>query len=270
MDKSLLFRIFSFAKPYSRFWPRYMAFVIPGMIFGILNFILIIPVLQIVFEQKEVIDVPIASFSFSAEYFKSVFYHYLYLINGAWGIKGTLLFICLTVMAASLLANLFKVLSQTVLVSMRMWVNMNMRNAVFDKITKLHVAYFNEQRKGDLISALSNDVGEVQNSIVASFQSLLRDPLLIIGNTAVLFYMSYRLTLFTLFAVPVSVFLIGRLSRKIRTDAGVSQRYQADLMNIIEETIFGIRIIKAFNAQEYIRKKFGSTNENHRTASKRA
>lgn len=270
MDKDLLLRILSFAKPYHRYWPRYLAFVIPGMIFGILNFALIIPVLQVVFEQKELIEIPVLpSFSLSFSYFNGVFYHYLYTVNAEWGTSGTLLFICIAVLIASLLANLFKYWAQRTLVSMRMRVNLTMRNAIFDKITRLHVGYFNSQRKGDLMSSLSNDVGEVQNSIVSSFQTILRDPILIIGNMFALFYMSYQLTLFSMIAVPISAFLIGRLSRKLRHDAGEAQKYQGDIMSIIEETITGIRIVKAFNAQAYVRDKFRSANENHRITSKR-
>lgn len=270
MDKDLLLRIISFAKPYHRYWPRYLAFVIPSMIFSIMNFALVIPVLQVVFDQKEITEIPgIPSFSLSFTYFKDVFYHYLYTVNAEWGTSGTLLFICVAVLISSLLANLFKYWAQRTLVSMRMQVNFTMRNTVFDKITHLHVGYFNGQRKGDLMSSLSNDVGEVQNSIVSSFQTILRDPILIIGNLVALFYMSYQLTIFSMIAVPISAFLIGRLSRKLRRDAGEAQKYQGDIMSIIEETITGVRIVKAFNAQDYVRDKFRSANEKHRVTSKR-
>ncbi|MDR3245225.1 MAG: ABC transporter ATP-binding protein/permease [Prevotellaceae bacterium] len=268
MDKNLFFRIVSFAKPYSRFWPRYLAFIIPGMIFGILNFILILPVLQIIFERKTLPYVENLEFSLSGEYFKDLFNNLLYTVNASWGIYGTLIIVCSSVLLASLFSNLFKYLAQRTLVSMRVYVLKNMRKTIFGKITKLHVAYFNQKRKGDLMSTLSNDIGEVQNSIVSSFQVIFRDPILIIGNIAVLFYMSYQLTIFSLVAAPLSVFFIGKLARKLKRDAGVAQKHQADIMSIIEETISGMRIIKAFNAQKYVCDKFENANESYRRSSK--
>jgi subfamily B ATP-binding cassette protein MsbA len=269
MDKNLFLRIISFAKPYSRFLPHYTAFIIPGMIFGVLNFVLILPVLEFIFEQKNLTYVENLEFSLTnAKYFKDIFYNFLYKINNLWGANGTLITVCISVMVASFFANLFKYLAQRTLVSMRVHVLKNMRKAIFNKITGLHVAYFNEKRKGDLISTLSNDVGEVQNSVVSSFQVIFKEPIMIIGNMAVLFYMSYQLTIFSLIAAPLSVFFIGRLARKLKRDAGVAQKHQADIMSVIEETISGMRIIKAFNAQKYVRNKFENANENYRRSSR--
>jgi subfamily B ATP-binding cassette protein MsbA len=269
MDKNMFLRIVSFAKPYNRFLPSYLAFIVPGMIFGVLNFVLILPVLEIIFEQKAVTYIENPEFSLtSAKYFKTVFYNFLYKINLSWGANGMLVIICLSVLIASFFANLFKYLAQRTIVSMRVYVLKNMRNAIFGKITKMHVAYFSEKRKGDLISTLSNDIGEVQNSVVSSFQVVFKEPIMIIGNMAVLFYMSYQLTVFSLIAAPLSAFFIGRLARKLKRDAGIAQKHQADIMSIIEETISGMRIIKAFNAQKYVCNKFENANEKHRKSSK--
>ncbi|MDR2287072.1 MAG: ABC transporter ATP-binding protein/permease [Prevotellaceae bacterium] len=270
MDKNLFLRIVSFAKPYRRFLPGYTAFIIPGMIFGVLNFVLILPVLEIIFEQKTLAYVENPEFSLTnAKYFKNVFYNFLYTINDSWGANGTLVIVCVAVMVASFFANLFKYLAQRTLVSMRVHVLKNMRNAIFNKIIGLHVAYFNEKRKGDLMSTLSNDIGEVQNSVVSSFQVIFKEPIMIIGNMVVLFYMSYQLTIFSLIAAPLSAFFIGRLARKLKHDAGIAQKHQADIMSVIEETLSGMRIIKAFNAQKYVRNKFENANENYRKSSKR-
>jgi subfamily B ATP-binding cassette protein MsbA len=226
--------------------------------------------LQIIFEQKNLTYVENLKFSLTdAEYFRDVFYNFLYIVNDLWGAKGTLVIVCGSVMIASLFANMFKYLAQRTLVSMRVHVLKNMRNAIFDKITGLHVAYFNEKRKGDLMSTLSNDIGEVQNSVVSSFQVIFKEPIMIVGNMVVLFFMSYQLTIFSLIAAPLSAFFIGRLARKLKRDAGIAQKHQADIMSIIEETISGMRIIKAFNAQKYVCNKFENANENYRKSSKR-
>jgi len=268
MDRKFFMRLLQFAKPYSRFWPRYLVFIIPGMIFGILNFALIKPVLDFIFEQKE-IETKSMEFSMSIKYFENSFYLFLNNIKSLWGSKGTLIVICIAILLASLFSNLFKYLAQRVLVSMRVHVTKNLRTSIFEKITSFHIAYFNEKRKGDLVSTLSNDIGEIQNSIVSSFQVVFRDPIFIIGNMVVLFYMSYQLTIFSLIAAPLSAFFIGKLSRKLRRDASEAQKYQADIMGVIDESISGMRIIKAFNAQKYVRNKFETTNEKHRKASQK-
>jgi subfamily B ATP-binding cassette protein MsbA len=268
MNKNLFLRVLSFAKPFHRFWPRYLLLIIPGTIFGILNFALIIPILEFLFEKKEW-QIEAIDFEFSIRYFKNLYYGLLHDIDLQWGKNGTLLIICLSILLASLFANLFKYLAQQTLISMRVHVLKNMRSTIFRKITKFHIAYFNEKRKGDLISTLSNDVGEVQNSVVSSFQVVFKEPIMIIGNIIVLFYMSYQLTIFSLIVAPLSVFFIGKLARMLKRDASVAQKYQADIMSVIEETISGMRIIKAFNAQKYVRNKFEISNENYRRASKR-
>jgi subfamily B ATP-binding cassette protein MsbA len=270
MNKNLFLRIVSFAKPYRRFVPNYTAFIIPGMIFGVLNFVLILPVLEVIFEKKTLTYVENLEFSLtSAKCFKDLFYNFLYTINESWGANGTLIIVCVAVLASSFFANLFKYFAQRSLVSMRVHVLKNMRKAIFNKITNMHVAYFNEKRKGDLMSTLSNDIVEVQNSVVSSFQVVFKEPVMIAGNIVVLFYMSYQLTIFSLIAAPLSAFFIGRLARKLKQDAGIAQKHQADIMSVIEETISGMRIIKAFNAQKYVRKKFENANENYRKSSRR-
>ena len=262
-------RILDFGKPLNRYWPRYLLLIIPGMIFGIVNFAVVYPVLKIVFEREPVAITLLPEFSFSLSYFKDLYYHYIYVINDAMGISGTLLFICMSVLVASLLANLFKYLAQRVLVSLRMMVLMNIRESIYDKITRLHIGYFNSKRKGDLISSFSNDIGEVQNTIVTAFQVIFKDPILIAGNLAVLFYMSYQLTIFALVALPLSAWLISSVSKRLKRSATEAQELQGDITSVVEESISGMRIIKAFNAQNYVRKKFHSINDKLRRASKR-
>ena len=262
-------RILKFGRPFIRFWPRYLLLIFPGMVFGIINFAIIKPVLDIIFAEQTSDVVALPEFSLTISYFIDLFYHYIYLIHMSFGKGGTVVFICFSLLFASLLANLFKYLAQRVLVSMRMTVLMNIRNSIYDKMTRLHIGYFNTQRKGDLMSSFSNDINEVQNTVVSTFQVIFKDPILIIGNLIMLFYMSYQLTLFTLVALPVSAWLIGSVSRKLRRSASEAQALQGDILSIVEETISGMRIIKAFNAQKYIRKKFYWVNNNLRIASKK-
>jgi subfamily B ATP-binding cassette protein MsbA len=264
-------RLVSFAKPYSHYWPKYLVVVVLAMMFGVLNFAFIVPLLQVLFSNDDMLQVKqLPDFALSIAYFKEVFYFGLLKIKDAHGALGSLVFVGLALTLASFFTNFFKYLGYRVLNSMRANVMRNIRRALFEKITKLHLAYYTNQRKGNLLSVLSNDVNEVQASVVASFQVIFRDPIFILGNLAVLFYMSCQLTIITLVTLPLSGYLIGLVSRKLRRKAVEVQSLQGDLMSIIEEAVSGSRIIKAFNAQRYVRERFAKVNSAHRNALKQA
>jgi subfamily B ATP-binding cassette protein MsbA len=268
---SKFYRLVSFAKPYNSYWPKYLTVALLAMIFGVLNFALIVPLLEVIFSSDELLPVErLPEFALSVAYFKAVFYFGMQQIKEVHGALGALVFVGIALTLASFFANLFKYLGYRVLNRMRANVMRNIRKALFDKITRLHLAYYTNQRKGNLLSVLSNDVNEVQSSVVASFQIIFRDPIFILGNLAVLFYMSYQLTIITIVTLPLSGYLIGLVSKKLRRKAMEVQTLQGDLMSIIEEAISGSRIIKAFNAQEYVRERFSKVNTAHRNALKQA
>ncbi|MGL4364604.1 MAG: ABC transporter transmembrane domain-containing protein, partial [Bacteroidales bacterium] len=261
-------RLLSFAKPHSSYWAKYLPCTILAMVFGIANFMLIIPLLNIIFDSSnvEVINT-LPPFSPSAEFIKQFFGYYLYSIKVNHGVMWALSFICLSIVIASLFANTFKYFSSMILGDMNLRVLENIRNAIYEKINTLHIGFFSNQRKGNLLSIMSNDIAEVQSSTVFSFQIIFREPILIIGNLAVLFYMSYQLTLITLIAFPISAYFVSLATKKLRKKAVVTQQLQGDIMSIIEETISGARIIKAFNAQHYVKRAFLHINRMHRNAS---
>lgn len=262
-------RLLNFAKPYTKYWSLYLPLTLLGMIFSIANFMLIIPLLDIIFDSNNVAAITtFPEFSLTVDFAKNAFGYYLYAIKMHSGVMWALSFICVSVIVASLFANAFKYFAYMVLVSMRVRVMANIRTALYRQIARLHVGYFNNQRKGNLLSVMSNDVTEVQNSTVASFQIVFREPILILGNLIVLLYMSYQLTIITLIALPLSGYAVSLITRRLRKIAVETQRLQGDLMSTLEETISGIRIIKAFNAQEYVRKSFARINEAHRKSSK--
>ncbi|MDR0714504.1 MAG: ATP-binding cassette domain-containing protein [Bacteroidales bacterium] len=263
-------RLLNFARPYRRYWPKYVAFAMFATIMGTLNFVLIAPALQVIFEgyDGKTLSEPVMTEGL-LQYFKDYYYYYLSAFAGAHGAKGAVLFVIGIVFFASLFANTFRYLSQRTLTSLRTAVVLNIRKAVFDKISSLNVGYFQSRRKGDILSVISNDVTEVQSSVVNSFQVIFRDPLSIIISLCALFIMSYRLTIFTLVALPVSAFLIGRLARKLRSHAKESQHLMGQIVSIFEETISGIKIIKAFNAVRYITERFDAINHRHRLFNKR-
>ncbi len=262
-------RILSYARPYSRFWPGYLVFSILSVIFGVVNYALVKPLVEVLFSPDAVEKYSVMpDFSFSVEYFYGVFQYYLTRIMEASGALRGLLFVCLVLIVTSLLSNLTRFLSQKILVNMKTYVMKNIRTDLFNKITRLNVDYFQEQRKGDILSSVSNDVNEVQNSVASSFHILFREPLLIIGFMAGLFYMSPKLTVLTLITLPVSAFVIGAVSRKLKRGATRTQALMGRIISHFEEAISGIRIIKAFNAQKYVRDSFDKTNEEHKAVSR--
>ncbi len=265
----IYFKLLSFAKPFNRFVPKYFILAVLAVIFGLANFTLMIPLLNVIFEKVEVVTIVAKpEFALNLEYFKAIFNFYFASIFKTYGQVGALQFVCVVIVVSVFLANLFKYWSQRVLTSMRTHVVKNIREALFLKITSLQVGYFHSQRKGDLMSSLSNDVNEVENSVVSSVQVIFREPLMIIGYLVLLFSMSVKLTFFTLLVLPISGGVIAWISRKLRKEAEVGQGLLGEMLSIIEETISGIRIIKAFNAQQYVREKFDQQNNKYRSVLK--
>lgn len=261
----IYFKLLSFAKPFNRFVPKYFILAVLAVIFGLANFTLMIPLLNVIFEKVEVVTIVTKpEFALNLDYFKAIFNFYFASIFKTYGQVGALQFVCVVIVVSVFLANLFKYWSQRVLTSMRTHVVKNIRESLFLKITSLHVGYFHSQRKGDLMSSLSNDVNEVENSVVSSVQVIFREPLMIIGYVVLLFSMSVKLTFFTLLVLPIAGGVIAWISRKLRKEAEVGQGLLGEMLSIIEETISGIRIIKAFNAQQYVRGKFDEQNNKYR------
>ncbi|MFA5301858.1 MAG: ABC transporter ATP-binding protein [Bacteroidales bacterium] len=267
--KSFL-RILAYGKPFKRYWPVYLALSVLSVLFGIANYALIAPLLTVLFEPDTLTGEMIRpEYSFSFSYVADIFRYYLLRIKIQDGIMMALVYVSVSLLAASLLSNITHYLSQRVLVSVRTRLMKNVRDDLFRKISRLHIGYFHKQRKGDLLSSISNDVNEVQNSVASSFHVIFRDPLLILGFLSMLFYMSPKLTLVTLVTLPVSALLIGRITRALRSGAEVSQSLLGKLLSHFEEAISGSRIVKAFNAQHYVRDRFEIINDQHRQATKR-
>lgn len=262
-------RLLAYAKPYSRFWPGYFILSILSVIFGVLNYALIEPLLTVLFEPEKVAQfASFPDFSFSIEYVNQLFEYYLVKTIGNKSVLAGLLFVCYILIAASFLSNLTRFLSQKILVNMKTYIMKGIRRDLFQVITKLHIGYFHNQRKGDILSSVSNDVNEVQNSVAASFHIIFREPLLIIGFMCGLFYMSPKLTLVTLLTLPISALAIGGVTRKLRSGAIKTQALMGRIISQFEEAISGSRIIKAFNAQKYVRDNFEKTNEEHKEISR--
>lgn len=253
-------RILSYARPFGRFFPIYIIYAFLAIVFGLLNFTLLKPLFDVIFEQVDPASLEkfreLPPFSFSVEYFTSMFNHRFLLVSEEYGKFGTLLFVCIIIVISVFLSNLFTYLSGVVLAQVRAMVIKGMRMDIFQKVSQLHIGYFSNERKGDLISKMTNDVQEVENTIVHSLRVVFREPATIFLYFAVLFFMSVKLTLFTMLIIPVSGAIIGGITKRLKKSAVESQESLGRIVNILDETLGGMRVIKAFNAERFVRRKF--------------
>ncbi len=265
----IYFRLLAFAKPYRNYIPEYILYVIPSIIFGALNFTLLMPLLDVLFNvdaKATVTQLP--AFSMSMNYIKLFFQYYYFEVAVAHGKFAALEVICGIITASVFLANFFRYMSQRVLTRMRTWVVYRLKKSLFNKLSTLHMGFFHRQQKGNILSIMSTDVHEIENSIVSSVQVLFRDPLTILVYIILLFGMSLKLTLFTIVFFPAAASLIAGISKKLRKSATSSQSLLGRLLNVTDETISGARIIKAFTAQAFVQSKFNVHNESYRKVQK--
>ncbi|GMQ26886.1 ABC transporter ATP-binding protein [Algoriphagus sp. oki45] len=259
------FRILSYARPFGRFVPIYIFYAFLAIVFGLLNFTLLKPLFDVIFEQVEPASLEkyrsLGPFSLSVDYFTSLFYHRFLLVQDAYGKFGTLVFVCIIIVISVFLSNLFTYLSGVVLAKVRATVIRGMRMDIFQKVNRLHLGYFSNERKGDLMSKMTNDVQEVENTIVQSLRVVFREPATIILYFAVLFFMSVKLTLFTILIIPISGAIIGGITKRLKKRAIQSQQSLGRIVNILDETLGGMRVIKAFNAERFTEDKFDGEND---------
>jgi ATP-binding cassette, subfamily B, bacterial MsbA len=262
-------RLVRFSYPLGFDISRYLVLAVLAVVFGLVNFTLFIPLLNLLFQtlpESETLIEP--EFAFNTEFAVNFFQYHFKTIILNHGKNEALKFICLILFVSVLLANLFKFLSQRVLTTVRTRMVKNLRQDLFNRLTELDLRFYYLNRKGELLSTLSNDVHEVENSVVSSIQVVIREPLMIIGFFYLLFKISVSLTLFTIVLLPLSFLIIAEVTRRLKADAQRGQQLLGSLMSIMEETISGIRIIRAFNAQKLVKDKFEKENNRFRALNK--
>lgn len=252
-------RIMGYARPIGKYVAPYFLFTILGVVFGLVNFSLLIPLFDVLFKtssQKQSIPESAPEFRFDQEFFIDLFYYHFGRFFEQHGALGALQFVCITIIISVVLTNIFRYASILIVERVRANTLNRLRTHVFDSTIDLHLGYFTNQRKGDLMSRLQSDVMQVEGSVGTSFRAFIREPFTIIGYFVVLFTMSARLTFFTLLVVPISGFLIATIVRRIREGAKQSQQALGQMTSLIDEAFNGIRIIKAFNGENYIKNSF--------------
>ena len=262
----IYFRLLSFAKPIQKFAIPYIIFTLFHIVFGLVNFTILIPIFNLLFdvqhEEKLNLITSLPDFSFSIEYFTNTFYYFMHVSVVNYGKMGALYFVSAILFGSVFLSNFFRYLSQIVLEDLRIHTLLNLRKTVFNRVIELHLGFFSNERKGDIMSKISNDVQTVQASITSSLVTFFKEPMTIIIYFIALFKLSVPLTVFTIFFIPVTGLIIARIVKKLKlivNDASVSMGV---MLSILDESLTALRVVKAFNATTYVQNKFQRENEN--------
>ena len=262
-------RVLSYAQNIGPKLTQFFIYSILGVIFGVFNILLVIPMLSILFDTAKALVVPdMPKFSFSSGYVKDAFYHYFLQIVNDHGKLNALLFVCSLIVACVFLANIFRYLERVMATKIRVDLVKNIRMDFFRKVSLLHIGYFNNERKGDLISRFTNDVQEVESAVMGSLKAVLKEPIAIIGYFIGLFILSPQLTMFTLIVLPVTGGALAEIIKRLKREAVESQESLGRIVNILDETFSGMRVIKAFNARNFIIKKMEDESINYRKFNK--
>ena len=258
-----------FIHPYKRSLALSVVFNILSAILNIFSFAALIPILQILFKTEGAATAThLMAWGEGGASAKEVISNnadfYVRELIGECGETTTLLLIGLFLAFATFLKTGAYFLSSATIIPIRTGVVRDIRNQIYQKINSLSLGFFSEERKGDIIARMSGDVQEIENSIMSSLDMLFKNPILIISYFATLIFISWQLTLFTLLFVPLFGWFMGYVGRKLKARSIEAQQLWSDTMSQVEETLGGLRIIKAFCAEEKMNKRFARVNDAYR------
>ena len=250
--------------------PLFFLYSMLGIVFGAFNIVLVIPMLNVLFDKAADVAVvpPIPDFRLSTEFVTGLFDHYFLGIVVGYGKLNALLFVCALIVGCVIFANLFRYLERMIATKIRVDLVQDIRMEIFRKVSLLHIGFFNSERKGDLISRFTNDVYEVENAVMNSLKAVLKEPLTIIVYFFVLFTISPKLTLFTLLVLPITGGVLAEIIKRLKKQATASQESLGRIVNILDEAFSGMRVVKAFNARNFIIRKIEEESSFYRRVNK--
>lgn len=256
-----------FVPPYKKYLALSIMFNMLSAVLNIFSFAALIPILQILFDDKK--QAPVKHLmAWSLDNVKVVIEnnanYYIQMITNQVGASVTLLIIGVVLAVMTLLKTGVYFLSSASLMPIRTGIVRDIRNQLYQKITSLSLGFFSEERKGDIMARITGDVGEIESSIMSSLDMLFKNPILIIFYFGTLLFISWELTLFTLIFVPIFGWIMGIVGRKLKAGSLEAQGLWSDTLSQVEETLGGLRIIKAFNAEEKMNNRFDNINSSLR------
>ena len=270
--KEFLLILRRFIPPYKKYLVLTVLFNILSAVLNIFSFAALIPILQILF-RTEGTGTATHLMPWTLDNIKEVMAnnadYYVTQLIGNVGATTTLLLIGLFLAFTTFLKTGAYFLSSATIIPIRTGVVRDIRNQLYAKITSLPLGFFSEERKGDIIARMTGDVGEIESSIMSSLDMLFKNPILIISYFTALLFISWQLTLFTLVFVPVFGWFMGFVGRKLKRKSIEAQSLWSDTMSQVEETLGGLRIIKAFCAEEKMNNRFSNINNHYRSSVQR-
>lgn len=252
--------IFRLVSPYKSDLISNFIFNVLNAIFSLFTFGALVPFLKILFGTDEAPQPPADTAGLAAHLWYDLnvkLYDYIQM-NGQ---GRALMWMCLTIVVLALLKNIVGYLSMLSIAKIRTAVSRDLRENMYAKILRLSMSYFSNERKGDIISRMSNDVTEIEFSVIGAIEAVIKSPILIISMMVTLFLISWKLTLFALIFLPVSGFLISVIAKSLKNAAKRGKGSMSDLTSIIDETLAGIRIVKVFNAEKQFKNRFDRNND---------
>lgn len=256
-------RLLGFARPIRKYAIPYFFYSLFYALFNSLTFLLIMPILKTMFDADYtfVYVEKLPPLAFNQEYLTALFnFTYSHLFN-EYNPENVLLLLAIVTIFVSLLSNLFRYMGALTVENMRTRTLQRMRNEMFSKVVDMNVGYFSDQRKGDIISKITSDVGVVQFCITNTLQVAFREPFLIIGYTVMMVAISWELALFSVLFLPVVALIIGSIVKRLRHPARTSQQRMGELVSTLDESLSGIKVIKSYNATGYVKQKFYDLSE---------
>ncbi|MEJ5993628.1 ABC transporter ATP-binding protein [Pedobacter sp. Du54] len=257
------FRLLSFAKPIEKFAIPYIIVTLFAIVFNTFLFTLLGPLMTSLFLKG---NAP-ATKNITALGEKSsfnpteIFGEYVHKMGDTKGDIYELQLICIAIVITVFLANFFRYFSQRFMEDLRVHTLLNLRKAVFNNVMNLDVGFFNNERKGDIISKVASDVQVVQFTVTNTLQVVFKEPIQLLAFVGVLLFISVKLTLFSLLVIPVSGFVIGKIVKRLKQQSAQSHQSFAKMIGFLDEALSGIKIIKAFNATDRVKDKFSEENK---------
>ena len=254
-----------FVPPYKKYLFFSVFFNVLSALLNIFSFAALIPILQILFQVDGGLRAnELLPWALSKEVLQNNLSYYVQELIISTSATTTLLIIGLFLAFTTFLKTMAYFLSSATVMPIRTGVVRDIRNKLYNKITSLSLSFFSEERKGDIIARMSGDVQEVENSIMSSLDMLFKNPILIVAYLVTLIVISWQLTIFTIIFAPIFTWFMGFVGRKLKAKSILAQSLWSDTMSQVEETLGGLRIIKAFNAEEKMNARFDKVNSSYR------
>jgi subfamily B ATP-binding cassette protein MsbA len=259
------FRVLAYAKPLGWLAPQYLVYAVLQSVFSVITLGVLAPVLNVLFKsEQETSTIPdsLPTFSLSIQYLTDVFnYYFLSIVKE--DPFAALQFVCVILIISIFFSNLFRYLLAVISAIVKANVISNLRNSLYNRLINMHIGFYTEERKGNIMSKVMADVQEVEATVVNSLKAVIKEPFMLIGYFVALFFISVKLTLITLIILPISGFIISYIAISLKKKARKSQETIGRISDILEETLSGMRIIKAFNAIKFSKNRFEKEVKNY-------